>query len=435
MMRSGALLMRKLSALALVVGVLMLPAGAQALSVNGLKDQGVDHIYGSYARNGDCSREPRVTINDAGMAFTSSGRTVQVTRLEYAVSFFGMSYQGISLAFFPFPKSNSDMGPVLLYANYDEVPGSLLIEANAEPGQRLDPFHASLAGNYQLCAGTGSTTASAAPASTANPAPIAGTPLEWANLAGLEGRYPGTYSEDNIDLFDKGAVAAALRAALGAKMPVLEQNLSTVTPLQREGGLYYVMGNAPHRGGEDQAYIIIDPSKRAVQVGLWEQGKLTLYAPASGRLPEPREVREMLARSPGETANAAPGTPWEVLPVSGRAPVAYVEAAGSPNIISLTLYCENGRPYMAMLLNKPANGARSIMTWNFAGRLVDIPVQRANNTGTYWVGGITGTQLVPLLMTQRDMVYLRIDGRLEGEASLADAPRTVRATLRQCVSL
>ena len=110
-------------------------------------------------------------------------------------------------------------------------------------------------------------------------------------------------------------------------------------------------------------------------------------------------------------------------------------AAASPSIISLTLYCENGLPYMAILLNRPATGSRSTMTWNFAGRLVNIPVQRANNTGTYWVGGITGTQLVPLLMTQRDMVYLRIDGRLEGEASLADAPRTLRATLRQCVSL
>ncbi|MXO71843.1 hypothetical protein GRI99_09355 [Altererythrobacter buctensis] len=427
--------MRNMFGPALLVGALMLPVSARALSVNGLKDQGVDHIYGSYARSGDCSREPRVTISDAGMAFTSSGRTVQVTRLEYAVSFFGMSYEGISLAFFPFPQSRSDMGPVLLYANYDEKPGALLIEANAEPGQRLDPFHASLAGEYQLCAGTGSTAAPATPASTAAPAPVAGTPLEWTNLAALVGRYPGAYSEDNIDLFDKGTIAAALRAALGAKMPVLEANLSAVTPLQSEGGLYYIMGNAPHRGGEDQAYVTIDPVKRAVQVGLWEQGKLTVYAPASGRLPEPREVRDMLARSPGESANAAPGTPWEVLPVSGRVPVAYVEAAASPSIISLTLYCENGRPYMAMLLNKPANGARSTMTWNFAGRLVNIPVQRANNAGTYWVGGITGTQLVPLLMTQRDMVYLRIDGRLEGEASLADAPATVRATLRQCVRL
>src|SRR5690606_26303032 len=100
----------------------------------------------------------------------------------------------------------------------------------------------------------------------------------------------------------------------------------------------------------------------------------------------------------------------------GRAPVAYVEAAASPSINSITLYCENGQPYMAMLLDKPGTGTRSNLTWNFAGRLIDIPVQRANNSGTYWVGGIAGTPLIEHLMTRMGMVYLRIDGRLEGEA-------------------
>jgi hypothetical protein len=143
----------------------------------------------------------------------------------------------------------------------------------------------------------------------------------------------------------------------------------------------------------------------------------------------------LLARSPGETANSAPGTPWEVLPVQGRAPVAYVEAAASPSITSITLYCENGRPYMALLLNKPATGTRSTMTWNFAGRLVNISVQRADNAGSYWVGGIAGTPLIKHLMTHEDIVYLRIDGRLEGEASLINATEALGATMRQCVTL
>ena len=143
----------------------------------------------------------------------------------------------------------------------------------------------------------------------------------------------------------------------------------------------------------------------------------------------------MLARSPGETAIAAPGMPWEILPVQGRTPVAYVEAAASPNITSITLYCENGRPYMAMLLNKPRSGTRSTMTWNFAGRLVDIPVQRADNAGTYWVGDITGTLLIEHLTMHKDMAHLRIDGRLEGDASLVNAAEALRATLRECVRL
>src|SRR3546814_17460246 len=92
-------------------------------------------------------------------------------------------------------------------------------------------------------------------------------------------------------------------------MSVLKTNLATVGPLERQGNLYYIFGNAPHRGGEDQAYVLIDATKQAVQVGLWEKGKLTVYAPASGRLPEPANIRAMMVNSPGEMANPAPGTP------------------------------------------------------------------------------------------------------------------------------
>lgn len=432
MKTKGFPLMRAMIAAALLIGTSLISTEAGALTVNGLKGQGVEHIYGTYARNGDCSREPRVTINDAGMTFRSGGRDVQATRIEYAVSFFGMSYDGISLAFFPFPKGDDDFGSLLLYVNDEEKRGTLRIEADVPPGQKLDPFHAALVGSYRLCAGTGS---KVAPPMVSAPAPVPGTPLEWSNLQQSVGLYPGSYAKDNIDLFDKGAVAVALRAMLGPKMAILQTNLSTVTPLKREGRYYYLMGNAPHRGGEDQAYVLIDSIKRMIQVGLWEKGKLTVYAPKSGRLPEPQEVRTMLANSPGERANAAPGTPWELLPVQGHSPVAYVEAAASPSITSLSLYCENGRPYMSMLLAKPASGQRSTMTWNFAGRLVNIAVQRANNAGTYWVGGITGTPLLQHLLTQKDMVYLRIDGRLEGQASLANAPSTLRTSLRSCVKM
>lgn len=266
-------------------------------------------------------------------------------------------------------------------------------------------------------------------------AQVLGTPLEWTNLADLVGRYPGSYSKENIDFLERGAIAAALRSALGAKMTVLGTNLSTVGPLERYGNIYYIYGNAPHRGGEDQAYILIDASRKQVQVGLWEKGKLTVFAPASGRLPEPPDIRKFLANSPGESANSAPGTPWELLPVRGRAPVAFVEAAASTSIVSVTAYCEQGRPYMAMLLNRPVAGAHLTLTWNFAGRIVNVPVQRANDAGTYWVGGLAGTPLLQQLRSEKDMAYLRIDGRSEGEVSLVNAPGILREAMRSCVSL
>ncbi|MBB5984497.1 hypothetical protein [Sphingobium lignivorans] len=260
--------------------------------------------------------------------------------------------------------------------------------------------------------------------------------MEWTNLPSLVGKYPGSYARDNIDLFDKGAVAAALRSRLGPKMEVLKTNLNVVGPLGRQGNLYYISGNAQHQGGVEQAYVLIDPARKAVQVGLWEKGKLTVYPPAQGgRIPVPAEIATMLQNSPPETAVPLPGTPWELVPVQGRAPLAYVSAAGSPNIESLSLYCEGGKPYMAMLLNKPARPGALTMTWNFSGRLVNLPVRAASNNGTQWIGSVSGTQLLPLLMQQKGTVMLRLNGKLEGEASLANAPATLRTALRPCAQL
>ena len=175
----------------LVTSALMIGVSAHAVTINGLQGSGFEHIYGSYAPGGDCAREPRVTIADAGMSFHARGRTVTATRIEYAASFFGGSYEGVALAFFPFPQSDRDLGPVLMYVNEGEQPGTVRIEAGAEPGQQLDPFHAALAGSYQLCPGTGN---GLAPRTVAEPVPVPGTPLDWTNLSSFVGRYPGSYS-------------------------------------------------------------------------------------------------------------------------------------------------------------------------------------------------------------------------------------------------
>ncbi len=410
---------------------------AQALPLSNLNGQGVDHIFGSYAPGGDCSKEPRVVIGQNGMLFRANGREVRPERVEYALTFLGPSYDGITAVFFPFPVSSNDYGRVIMFVNDDEKAGVIRFDSDLPRGERPDRFHAAFTngGPFTLCKGS-------APAATPpSPQPeaavtVQGIPAEWNNLANLVGKYPGESSKDNIDIFDKGAVAATLKMLLGPKMAIFQRNLSAVSPLQRAGRYFYLSGNAPHQGGVEQAYLMIDPARREVQVGLWERGKLTVYSPASGtRLSVAPEIKKMLDNSPPETAVPLPGTPWEVVAVQGRAPIAYVSAAASPNIEALSLYCESGKPFMAVLLNKPAPVTAMTMTWNFSGRLVNIPVQRANSGGTQWIGGLTGTQLLPLLMQQRGTVMLRINGRLEGEASLDNSAAALRNTMRGCARL
>ena len=416
---------------------LLVPGQAGALTITGLKGHGLNAIYGSYAPRGNCAAEPRVTIDDKGFTFRANGRTLVASNVEYAVSYHGHSYEGISSVFFPFPRSEDDYGALVMTVNEGEKRGLIGFEANLGRGQRADQFHAVLTGAspFTLCKGTGATPV-ATPTRPAPQGSQAGTAAEWANLPSLVGRYPGNYARENVDLFDKGAIATALRDQLGAKMAVLKTNLSVVGPLQRQGSLYYVSGNAQHQGGVEQAYVLMDATRRAVQVGLWEKGKLTVYAPASGpRLPLPADLAKMVANSPPETAVALGGTPWEIVPVQGGSPLAHVAAAGSPNIEAFSFFCQAGRPMMAILLNKASRSPALTVTWNFAGALVNIPVSRGNREGTFWQASLAGSPLIAQIMRGRANAMLRLNGQLEGEASLSNAAPTLRTAMRPCLRL
>jgi hypothetical protein len=101
---------------------LMVAASAQAVTINDLQASGFGHIYGSYGTGGDCAREPRVMIAGEGMTFRASGRTVTTANIEFAASFFGGSYEGDALAFRPFPRSDSEFGPVLMFVKKSMAP-------------------------------------------------------------------------------------------------------------------------------------------------------------------------------------------------------------------------------------------------------------------------------------------------------------------------
>ena len=412
-----------------------LPGVAGAVTLTSLKGMDLEGSYGSYAPRGDCSRGASLEINETGFTFKASGQTVKSTRFEYAASFLGPTYEGVSAVFFPFPVNANDFGRVILTVNDDEKRGVVRLEADVAPGQRLDPFKSALVSQSPLLLCKGSGPASAASKAPLQARPVLGkpTPLAWTNLASSIGKFQSDSDPNGIDLLTSGPIADAIRSRLGRKIDLLASNLSAISGLQRQGSLYWVTGNAPHQGGVEQAYVLLDANRRAVQIGLWEKGKLTVYAPQGGRLPVPQDIARLLMDSPPEDAVPLPGTAWEVVPVQGRAPIAYVDVAASPNIKSFSLFCEGNRPMMAMLLNKPATVPRVTVTWNFAGRLIDIPTGRANAQSTFWQANLTGSQLIPMLLRQNGSVMLRINGRLEGEALLAGAPLALRTAMRTCV--
>jgi hypothetical protein len=116
--------------------------------------------------------------------------------------------------------------------------------------------------------------------------------LDWSNLDAAVGKY-----SNDINLFGQGPIADALRNVAGDKFDTLRSNLAVAGPLQKSQGVYYITGNAPHQGGVDQAYVLIDPLQQAVEVGLWQNGTLGVYATPGKSITKPEDVTTMIANA------------------------------------------------------------------------------------------------------------------------------------------
>ena len=109
--------------------------------------------FGRYAPGGDCTKQPQITIDRAGFAFTGGPDLPKATRPDYAASFMGNFYEGSSLFFFPYPEQPR---PFLLTLNADETPGVVKLEVfdhDYPGGPRLpDKYRPYIAGSpYGRC--------------------------------------------------------------------------------------------------------------------------------------------------------------------------------------------------------------------------------------------------------------------------------------------
>lgn len=132
------------------------------------------------------------------------------------------------------------------------------------------------------------------PASVTDADEIAATSAEasagWVGLDDFVDQHPITSG-----LFDDSPIAPAIRELLGDRLDVLKANMETAVPLQRDGELLSTTGNRYAEGGSDVAYIVIDPSAQALEVGLSEDGKLETYATEGADLSHPQDVTTLIA--------------------------------------------------------------------------------------------------------------------------------------------
>lgn len=112
---------------------------------------------------------------------------------------------------------------------------------------------------------------------------------DWGSLTGLVGQYPR-----DSRLIEASVITPALKALLGDGFQVFQANMQTQGPLQSEGAVLFTSGNKPHQGGIDAAYLLIEPTSRALEIGLWEGGKLTTYKTPGADIAKPADIRTMI---------------------------------------------------------------------------------------------------------------------------------------------
>ena len=137
-------------------------------------------------------------------------------------------------------------------------------------------------------------TAPAAPPAAAPGAPaVAG---DWASLSSAVGKTPS-----QSGLLENSAISADLRSLVTSRIDALKANLQVGTPLQRDAatGVLYTTGTSQNGAGMNQAYILIDPATRALEVGLWEGGELSIYKTMGSNIAKPPAVQTMLTNTPG----------------------------------------------------------------------------------------------------------------------------------------
>jgi len=123
---------------AVLAVAMLLPGLSGAIEIEGLKD--FEALHGRYAPAGDCSRQPQILVDAAGFTFEVNGEKERATRVEFAASYGGDDYQGITQWFFPFKNANG--WPILMAFNANEKPGTLTIDGNDEGWKGGPPLSA-----------------------------------------------------------------------------------------------------------------------------------------------------------------------------------------------------------------------------------------------------------------------------------------------------
>lgn len=85
-------------------------------------------------------------------------------------------------------------------------------------------------------------------------------------------------SVDYPALLKEPVVKANLQAVVGKQLPALMRNINVTSDIDRVGGALAIVGNAPHKGGEEEGVICVAEYDGKVEAAILSQSRITVFA-------------------------------------------------------------------------------------------------------------------------------------------------------------
>lgn len=425
-------------------------SSAQFRADPNLKGSGLDANYGTYAPGGDCKREPRITVDDSGFTFRDGKHDMHPPTVATDAGHFGR--QDTLLAFLPFPAGvtqgesgleASDPGPVLMAL--DTQAFTLTLSAS-NPGVPLTPLQEALIKNspYARCGAQGATShATGLSAATA-----ANTDVRKINI-----------SQPADQIKPNAAQTAAIRRAAAADIKEFnhpEQGGYVVAQadLNDDGrpDLLVQYDDMAFCGSHGCSGVIVMATADGYSthaIGLPNfYGEIDILAATHGGMHDLRfgdspvwswngseyAVDEGGSRAAATTTpapqSAAGGPGWQTRAAAGRT---LAMAVATDSVIkSMSLFCDKGRPVLAALVKARPPTGPILLTFEFGGHAVNVPMGLGNHEGTLLLSDPSISDLPKWLARSSGVVQLRINGGMQGQVTLANSTAATQAALSSC---
>jgi putative lipoprotein len=187
---------------------------------------------------------------------------------------------------YPYAITRDETGTAV-YATKIETPKVSTLEIVLEPARCVDSMSGEIR-SFKAHVIRDKTALEGCAAAGVPPGAFGSAPLDELN------RYAGTFP-GSPGMWSLAPLGPRLAALLGAKEKSFLENAKVCTPVLKDGGVFYMIGNRSHQGLIDMAMFVADPSTDTINVVLFNRGVREDFKEEGRDVELPAEVRASIA--------------------------------------------------------------------------------------------------------------------------------------------